>query len=76
MGDWDITGTTEPIPSMEFQVLNVTIHPQFNVGNLKNDIAILTLVTPIPFGTFPTMNNICLPSKFFLLNMKSYFLLI
>lgn len=63
MGEWDASSSTEPIPAQEFQVSRIFIHPQFTVSNLRNDIAILRLATPVPLGQVPTITTACIPSS-------------
>lgn len=35
-----------------FQINNTIIHPQYNTTNLRNDIAIVKLCTPIQYSDF------------------------
>lgn len=50
MGEWDASTNTEPIPAQEFQVARIFIHPQFQATNLRNDVALLRLATPVQLG--------------------------
>ena len=62
MGEWDASSSTEPIPAQEFQVVRIFIHPQYTASNLRNDVAILRLQTPVQLGQVPTITTACLPS--------------
>lgn len=62
MGEWDASSSTEPIPAQEFQVARIFIHPQYTATNLRNDIAVLRLQTPVNLGQTPTITTACLPS--------------
>lgn len=61
MGEWNAAGDTEPLPAQEFAVARIFMHPNFNAGNLKNDIAIIRLAVPVPLGQLPTITTACLP---------------
>lgn len=63
LGEWDASTPSEPIQAQEFFVTRIFIHPQYNSGNLKNDIAILRLGSSVSLGVTPTITNICLPSN-------------
>lgn len=65
LGDWDAASETEPIRPQEYAVSRIIIHPSFNAGNLKNDVAILKLATPVQLGTTPTITTACLPATVF-----------
>ncbi|KAG5668605.1 hypothetical protein PVAND_016541 [Polypedilum vanderplanki] len=62
LGEWDASGATEPIPAQEYQVARVFIHPQYTASNLRNDIAILRLATPVTLGQTPSITPACLPA--------------
>lgn len=62
MGEWDASSSTEPIPAQEFQVVRIFVHPQYTASNLRNDVAILRLQTPVQLGQVPTITTACLPS--------------
>lgn len=62
LGEWDASNTREPLPAQEQVVSRIFIHPNFNPNNLKNDVAILRLTTPINLGQYPTISTICLPT--------------
>ena len=70
MGDWDASNIIEPFTPFEVNVTYV-IHPNFTLGNLKNNIAILTAQSQIPIGSLPTIGSVCLPSKTFPLNYEA-----
>lgn len=65
LGDWDAASESEPIRPQEYTVSRIIIHPSFNSGNLKNDVAILKLATPVQLGTTPTITTACLPATSF-----------
>lgn len=65
LGDWDAASESEPIRPQEYSVSRIIIHPSFNSGNLKNDVAILKLATPVQLGTTPTITTACLPATVF-----------
>lgn len=65
MGEWNSGGSSEPLPAQEFIVSRVTIHPNYNAANLKNDVAILRLATPVPLGNNPVIASGCLPATSF-----------
>ncbi|KAJ6636460.1 Phenoloxidase-activating factor 2 [Pseudolycoriella hygida] len=65
MGEWNSGSATEPIPAQEFIVSRVIIHPNYNAANLKNDVAILRLSTPVPLGNNPAIATGCLPATSF-----------
>lgn len=61
MGEWNAAGTNEPIPAQDFVVSRVTLNPNFNNLNLKNDVAVLRLATAVNLGATPTIATACLP---------------
>lgn len=62
MGEWDASSSTEPLAAQEFNVARIFIHPQYTATNLRNDIAILRLATPVQLGQVPTITTACIPS--------------
>lgn len=62
-GDWDLSKATEPVSHMEVKVKSITSHPNYDPVNLKNDISIITLASPVTTLTAPRpqINTICLP---------------
>ncbi|KAG4077162.1 hypothetical protein HA402_016149 [Bradysia odoriphaga] len=60
-----LAAATEPIPAQEFIVSRIFLHPNYNSGNLKNDVAILRLATAVPLGNSPAIATGCLPSTSF-----------
>ena len=50
MGEWDASSTTEPFPAQESNVARIFVHPGYVATNLRNDIAILRLATPVTLG--------------------------
>ena len=59
MGEWDSSGSTEVLPAQDYPVSRTTIHPQFQAGNLKNDIAVLRLSNPVQLGQVCSPQNHC-----------------
>lgn len=51
LGEWDASTTAEPVPPQEYIVSRIFIHQSYTASNLKNDIAILRLVSPVTLGT-------------------------
>jgi Trypsin len=62
-GEWDSGKNSEPLGTVEIKVAEVTIHPNFNSGNLKYNIAVILLASKVPLGANPAVTNICLSSK-------------
>lgn len=58
LGEWDATSASEPIPAQEFQVSRVFVHPQFTASNLRNNIAILRLSSPVQLGQTPSITTV------------------
>lgn len=44
-------------------VSRITVHPSYDRVTLKNDLALLTLSTPIVLGVQNTVNKACLPAS-------------
>lgn len=63
LGEWDASSSSEPIQAQEFIVSRIFIHPQFAAASLRNDIAILRLVSAVPIGITPTIGTVCLPAN-------------
>jgi Trypsin len=63
LGEWDFRNTNEPLPTQDFNVTKIFIHPQFNYANSKNNIAIVRLATPVNLGELPTIGVGCLPCE-------------
>lgn len=62
LGEWDAANTNEPIQPLQQVVARIFVHPNFNSANLKNDVAILRLTTPVALGQYPTIGTACLPT--------------
>lgn len=62
MGEWDAFRENEIFPVQEYVVARIVIHPSFNPANLKSDIAVLRLASPVSLGQFPTIATACLPN--------------
>lgn len=43
----------------------IFVHPSYTANNLKNDIAILRLSSPVSLGQFPTIGTACLAQQAF-----------
>lgn len=69
LGEWDASNDNEPIPAVEVQTATIFIHPKYNAKNLQYDIALIRLASNAPLGEYPTITNICLPSKNLDLNL-------
>lgn len=65
MGEWNAAGDTEPLRVQEFTVAKIFINSNFNAANLRNDIAVLRLATPVPLGSSPAITTGCLPVNSF-----------
>lgn len=63
VGEWDASASTEPLAAQEFFVSRIFVHPLFTSANLKNDIALIRLSSPVPLGQLPTIGTVCLPSN-------------
>lgn len=61
LGDWDATREIEPIKPQEFQIVDITAHPNYNPFDLHNDLAIIEITPSVQLGTSPTINTACLP---------------
>lgn len=48
---------------MPLPILSLSIHPRFHRDRHDNDLALLQLVVPLPFG--PTLVPLCLPTRDF-----------
>lgn len=46
-------------------VTRIFIHPSYNSNNLKNDVAILRLASPVSLGQVPTIGTACLGTSTF-----------
>lgn len=64
MGDWDTSVRTEPLDFMEFDVANISFHPDYKPASLQNSIAVLRLASKVPLGRLPTISTACLPGEF------------
>lgn len=62
LGEWNAAGINEPIVAQNFAVSRITLHPNYNSNNLKNDVAVLRLTATVPLGQTPTIATVCLPS--------------
>ncbi|XP_026479866.1 phenoloxidase-activating factor 2-like [Ctenocephalides felis] len=65
LGEWDASSDREPIPHQEFAIESVAIHPDYNNGNLHNDIAVIRLKNNVLLGTSPLVAAACLPTRSF-----------
>ncbi|GAB0097935.1 phenoloxidase-activating factor 2 [Sergentomyia squamirostris] len=60
LGEWDAASTREPFPVQEYRVAQTFIHPGFTPSNLRNDVAILRLTTPVNLAISPAIATGCL----------------
>jgi hypothetical protein len=65
LGEWDAAQNREPIAPQEFTIQRIFIHPSFVASNLRNDVAILRLSSPVILGQTPTITTGCLPANVF-----------
>jgi Trypsin len=65
MGDWDTSTGSEPLPYLEFDVIQLFVHRKYVAANLKNNIALLRLKADVPLGRYPTIAPVCLPGLLF-----------
>ncbi|KAL7014526.1 hypothetical protein ACKWTF_015985 [Chironomus riparius] len=63
LGVWDTSSMNVPFPYLELNVSKVFVHPKYNKTNLKNDLIVLRLTSPVPLGRYPTITTACLPAK-------------
>ncbi|ODN03108.1 Serine proteinase stubble [Orchesella cincta] len=64
LGDWDVGGETEFYPHQDLDVAAIALHPDFNSGNLFNDVAIVKLDGYVDIQRYPHISPICLPDKY------------
>lgn len=64
VGDYNLAVPNEfpEFPHQEANVVQVVFHPSFNPTNLKNDVALLRLETPVKLDKH--INLACIPEKF------------
>ncbi|XP_034933815.1 transmembrane protease serine 9-like [Chelonus insularis] len=62
LGDWDGLATNERYPYQEYNAMRAFIHPDYNSGNLKNDIAVIRLHGTVPLASSPNINTVCFPT--------------
>ena len=65
LGDWDVGGETEFYQHQDLDVAAIALHPDYNSGNLFNDIAIIKLDGYVDVGRYPHISPICLPDKYY-----------
>ena len=64
LGEWDVNNDGEFYPNIELDVLSIKVHPEFDSGNLYNDIAVIKLDGFIDFLRNPHISPVCLPDNF------------
>ena len=64
LGEWDVNNDSEFYPNIELDVLSIDVHPEFESGNLYNDIALVKLDGFIDFLRNPHISPVCLPDNF------------
>ncbi|CAL4157822.1 unnamed protein product [Meganyctiphanes norvegica] len=60
LGEWQVNSFDEPLPYTDVQVKSITVHPDFNPKNVKNNIAVVELAEPVEIQYH--INSICLPA--------------
>ncbi|XP_048511303.1 phenoloxidase-activating factor 2 [Athalia rosae] len=63
LGDWNGQAVTEMYPYQDYDVQKMSIHPEFNVTNLQNDVAVIRLAMTVPVATSPGISTICPPTS-------------
>jgi len=69
IGEWDTQTDTEPIPYQEIPAKRFILHPDYNVKNLANDVALIFLQEPAKLSE--SVDVICLPENGFYYNATS-----
>merc|ERR1719410_3377930 len=64
LGEWDVNNDSEFFPNIEFDVLDMKIHPEYYPGNLYNDIAVIKLDGFVDFARNAHISPVCLPDAF------------
>merc|ERR1711963_958699 len=59
-GEWDTQNETEPYPHQDRFVMDLTIHPEFDGRNLRNDFALLYTVEDFKLSSH--VDTFCLPN--------------
>lgn len=59
-GEWNTKSRSEPLPHQDRPVKEVLIHPYFQAGTLRNDIALLILSEPVTLAE--NVGTVCIPS--------------
>jgi len=59
-GEWDTQNETEPYPHQDRFVMDLTIHPEFDGRNLRNDFALLYTVEDFKLSSH--VDTVCLPN--------------
>jgi len=61
VGDWDVNSDVELYQHRDMAVGDIFIHERFFAGSLHNDIALLRLLSPVPWHDMPQVAPVCLP---------------
>ena len=64
LGEWDVNNDSEFFPNIEFDVLQMKIHPEYYPGNLYNDLAVIKLDGFVDFARNSHISPVCLPDAF------------
>lgn len=64
LGEWDVTSKTEFYAHVEMRASGVYAHPEYDAGNLVNDVAVIRLEKVVDFSINPHITPVCLPDKF------------
>ncbi|XP_055857453.1 phenoloxidase-activating factor 2-like [Episyrphus balteatus] len=70
-GEWETNSKAEPFPDVNLNVQEIVIHPNYNIDNLHNDIALLFLVSPFELAAH--INTVCLPPAGFMFDFEKCF---
>ena len=61
LGEWDVNSDAEFYPNLEYSVESIVVHPQYQEGNLYNDLAVVRLSSRVDTDQHPHIGPICLP---------------
>ena len=63
LGEWDVNSDSEFYPNLEYSVDSIVVHPQYQAGNLYNDLAVVRLASRVDTDQHPHIGPICLPHQ-------------
>ncbi|XP_069974721.1 uncharacterized protein [Penaeus vannamei] len=61
LGEWQVNTYDEPLKYVDAPVAAIDVHPDFKGGSLHNDIALITLASPVEFQFH--INSVCVPNE-------------